>query len=280
MNSSTRAWAFIAFFSLGLIICGQMIAGREGLLWGLVLSLSINSVVYFYATKRILALFSSQKLEGRDPWGVLELTQKIAKKAKLPTPSVIIIKSSSPQSLALGHSWGDGKILLTDGLLDALSKSELETVIAYNIASIKKLDTLATLVTSSLCGAILSVSMFLDSLLRWLIGAKADNFSPQSHFFTYLVSPFCYTILKFTHNDANYYNTDKLAMTYVKDPKQYATALWKLQSYGQTKPLATSPAIAHMFIVNPLTNKGWSRYFLAQPAVNKRIKKLISYYPI
>ncbi len=280
MNKVSRAWIFLIAHSIGLILLGQAIAGREGLLWGLVLSLSINTLIYLYADEKVVNFFRGKALEGNDPWGALKTTRELCNKTKLPMPQVIIFQNDSPQALAVGRSWEHSAIILSSGLLETLSSSELEAIIAFNLTCIKKQDTLSSLIATTLCGLALTISQFLDSIMRWLIGAKKEKYSAQSHFFTYCISPFCYLILKFTVNEQSYFKSDELAAKLISDPRNLANALWKLESYANTRPFAAPASYAHLFVVNPLTSKGWTRYFQAQPSIKRRIKKIIGYYPI
>jgi heat shock protein HtpX len=280
MKNVTKAWSFLAILSLGFIIVGHMLLEREGLLFGLMLALSINCYVYFYEDRRILSLFRSQLLEGRDPWGLTQINQRLAEKAKIPAPRIVIVPDPSPQSLVVGHSLTKGTILITEGLLEKLSQKEIEAVIAYQMATIKTLNILIFAVGSFICSIFLFIAEALDTGLRLLIVEKKNPNYALSHIFTRLVSPFVGLLLRLCIRPQFYVTADSLAAHWLGDGKVLAEVLYKLQSYSATRPFAAPLSTSHMFVVNPLPLKGWTRHYQAQPSIEKRISSLIGYYPI
>lgn len=280
MNNVTKAWTFLTALSLTLIVLGHMALGREGLLIGLTLALSINSFVYFYEDRRVVNLFRGRQLEGQDPWGLLKMARRLAVRARVPMPKVIVIPEKAPQSLVVGRSFTHGTILITEGLLQRLNEKEIEAVMAYQLASIRTLNTLTFAVGSFICSVLLSLAETLDAILRFLIVEKKNPNYALSHIFTRIVAPLAGFLLRFSIRPHFYLAADDFAAHLIDDPPMLAHALWKLQSYSSTVPLQAPLSTAHMFVVNPLPNRGWTRHFHAQPPVEKRIKSLVGYYPI
>lgn len=280
MNNVTKAWAFLATLSLTLIVLGHMLLGREGLLIGLTLALGINSFVYFYEDRRVVSLFRGRLLEGQDPWGILKMARRLAVKARVPMPKVLVIPEDSPQSLVVGRSFTHGTILITEGLLQRFSEKEIEAIMAYQLASIRTLNTLTFAVGSFICSLILSVAETLDTILRVLIVEKKNPNYALSHLFTRLSAPLVGFLLRLSIRPNFYLVADDLAAHMIEEPSLLAHALWKLQSYASTLPLDVPLSTAHMFVVNPLPDRGWTRHFQAQPPIEKRIRTLIGYYPI
>lgn len=250
------------------------------MLWGVIIVLSINSWLYFYSEIRLENIFPGQLIEGQNAWGLLDSARKFSLIARIPVPKIVILPSSSPQAMVMGRSWSSATIYLTEGLLRALSPTEREAVIAYQISCIKKLDTLIFTFASAITGLIFSASRAIDLLFRGILGPKSDQRSRQNHLFSWFMAPFATLIVKVAIGSGRYITNDSLAATWIKDPKALAQALWKLESYAATKPLEIPPSTAPLFIVNPLTGHGWTRYFHVHPSVERRIKNLIGYYPI
>ncbi|MCB0392755.1 MAG: M48 family metalloprotease [Bdellovibrionales bacterium] len=280
MKSTHRAWLTLATFSLLIIYFGYALAEREGVLWGLVISLSINSIIYLYVESKVLNSFSVDPIEGQDPWGLILSLQDIIQKARIPQPEVLVLKNPSPQVFLLSKSWLNSHIVVTTGLLERLNKKDLKAILAYCVATIKRQDSFAHLVAMAFISTILWVGQIFDKIYRWLVGIKGQGPFFHNYPFTYCLSPFAKIILKFIVKEKDYMEADKLAGSFVGSPKDLAHALWKLQSYSLTLPLNSPVYLAHGFIVNPLTPKGWTRYFQAQPSVKDRIKNLIGYYPV
>lgn len=280
MKASTKAWIFLFCQSAVLVMTGHIMGGRQGLLWGAAIALSINGLIYFYGEWRWLPKYKSRSLEGLDPWGILAATKNLTQIARIPMPAIYVIDHKAPQAFALGRSWRQGKIFLTQGLLDHFSERELKAILAYQIACIKNLDTLAFTVTGALLDTQLTLCQGLDTLTRWLLGKRQKQDSRQNHAFSYLLAPFGALLLHLAIGRNSYYRTDQLAAELSQEPKVLAEALWKLQSYASTLPFQSSTSLAHFFIVSPLTRRGWARHFLIQPSIDQRIRKLIGHYPI
>lgn len=280
MSNVTKSWFLIGLFSLTILILGHKIGGREGLLWSMIFSLGINCFIYFFASKNIINVFSTREIEGQDPWGVLLKTRVLANKARVPTPKVTVLHNKSPQAFAMGRNSYHAQIVLTDGLLNILDAEELNAILAYQIAIIKKQDLLAFTLASLISKILLKTTSILDAIFRWIIVEKNRPESTLGQIFTKSLSPVFGAILKLTVSQKTYFVADELAAELCGNSQKLASALWKLDSYSYTKPFVAPIFTSHLFVVNPLTKKSWTRYFHAQPTTKVRIEKLIGYYPI
>lgn len=280
MGSVTKAWSFLAVLSLTLIVLGHSYMGREGLLFALVLALGMNSFVYFYEDRRVLSMFRGKRLEGQDSFGLYDIARRLAARARIPVPKLVILPEGSPQSAVIGRGFTNGTILITQGALDKFSRQELEALIAYQIASIKILNTLAFAVGSFMVTLMLVITEAMDTILRILILEKKNPHVPVSQLFTRMVSPLVGLVLRLSIRPSFYKNADRLATQLLGDQQTLAVLFWKLESYAKTLPMRVPLSTAHLFIVSPLTLNSWTFHFIAQPQTSKRIIKLIGYYPI
>ena len=280
MGNVTKAWTFLAVSSLTLIVLGHTFGGREGLMIALVFVLSVNSYIYFYEDRRVLSLFPGQMLQGQDPYGVSEIARRLSVKARIANPKVVILSESAPQAAVVGRSFTHGTLILTEGLIRKFTPDELEAVIAYQMASIRTLNTLAFAVGSFLATTGLLVTGALDMFLRFLIVERKNNRTYVSQLFTRTASPFISFILRLSVRSSFYLTADRLAASLIRDPRNLATALWKLDSYATTTPMPAPLSAAHVFIVSPLTLNRWTRQYATQPQTARRIQRLIGYYPV
>jgi len=280
MSGSTKTWILLASLSLTIILVSHGWGGRQGLLWGVAIMLSINCLVYFYSDLRLEPLFPGHVVEGQNPWGLLETAKFFAHKARIPLPRVVVLEATAPQALVMGRSWKSATIVLTEGLLKSLTKAERDAVIAYQISCIKKLDTLAFTVACACADFLFTVSRFFDLLTRGIFGPKKDPHSRQNHLCSLIIAPLASALVRVAVGSGCYLANDTIAASWLKEPKVLAKALWKLESYASTHPIGIPASTAPLFIVNPLTGHGWTRYFNVHPSVEKRIRNLIGYYPI
>ncbi len=280
MKSTHRAWLTLATFAVLNILAGYSLAGRDGVLWCLVISLSINTLIYLYMETKVLNSLHGQTIEGQDSWGITNNLDKLVKKARVPKPKIIVINKSTPQAYIVSKNWLHSHIILTQGLLETFDDNDQRAILAYCVATIKRQDSFAQLIATAFTSFLLWITHFFDQLYRWLVGVKSNEPLFYNQPFTYLIAPLAQIILKLTLKKSDYISTDTLAASYLDSPKELAQALWKLESYRITMPLKTMAALAHGYIVNPLTSKGWTRYFQSHPSVKERIQSLIGYYPV
>ena len=151
---------------------------------------------------------------------------------------------------------------------------------AYQVACIRNMNTLAFAVGSFLISLGLFVTESLDTFLRILIVEKKSSQSVASQAFTRLASPLMGFLLRLSIRPSFYKDADSLATQFLSDPKTVSQVLWKLDSYSKTQPLQVPLSTAHIFMVSPLTQVRWSRWYAAQPPTPDRIKRLVGYYPI
>jgi heat shock protein HtpX len=263
-----------------LIVFGHTAGGRQGLLFALIVVLGINCFIYFYEDQRILNYFEGKIVEGQDPYGIQEIVKRLSIQARIPIPKIVMIENNCPQSLAVGRGLSHGTLLLTSGVFDKLSRSEIETLIAYQLATLRSLNTLAFTVGSFLVSSCLLVTEILDQVVRTLLVEKKKENSILTQFFTRLLSPLVGCVLRLSVLKSFYYSADELTVQITGEPEKLAHVLWKLHFFSKTIPLNAPVHSAHMFIVNPLTDTPWNRYFHAQPDTAKRIERLVGYYPI
>jgi heat shock protein HtpX len=280
MKSATKAWSFLILLSLTLVVLGHYWGGREGLLLALVAALGINSYVYFFEDHRVLSLFSGRRLEGQDSYGLREIVRRLSLKARIPTPRIVILPTTAPQAGVVGRGLTHCTILITEGCLQRFSRNELEAVIAYQLASVQTMNTLAFVVGSFLMSAGLMLSDILDSGLRLLIFEKKNQQIVISQIFTRFFSPAISMLLRLSVQSSNYKTADVLAAQMIDNPKLMAETLRKLDSYARTLPANLPLSSAHMFTVSPLTDRSWTHRFVTHPKTADRIRNLVGYYPI
>ena len=282
MKSLNKLWFFIVGFSIIVILTGQSFWGREGLLWSLIFILGVNSYFFINSDNRVFNIFKGKLIEGNDSWGLVKMVTEISTKSRIPTPKIILINSNAPQALTTGRSLDKGAIYITKGLLKKLSPDEVKAVLAVQIASIKCHQTLSNAMASYLIGVIHSASLAIDKSIAWMISHKllVNVKKNQGGVVTKLLTPVFNLILILTTEYKLSYEIDKNASSLIKNKKDLASALWKLDSYRHTLPFNIPLSTSNLFIVNPLTNRGSSRYLYNQPDVKNRIQKILGHYPV
>ena len=115
--SPNRIWVNIATATGLLMIVGQIVAGRYGLLFGFVCALVLNFLIFIYPSIRLYQLFPNQILEGQDPDGILSTVAEFANKVGISAPSVHILEVDTPICYSAGLTQMGSAIFISDGML-------------------------------------------------------------------------------------------------------------------------------------------------------------------
>lgn len=274
--ASLKVWIFLIALALFHLFVGYRVAGRWGLFVGLMMAVILNILIFYHGSTHLLEKFRAQKLAGQDPWGLLEMATQYSRLSGIPRPAIFVAPSEKVFSFSLGNTWDLGAVCLSQGALDKLSPPEIEAVLAHQICHIRRLDTFAFGVSSSLAHSLVGLASLLDQ--AWPV----NWFQPglrQKPFLT-LISPLSWLLIRFAVSNGNFYENDDLAASLLPDRKHLATALWKMESFSQTKPLEILPCTNHLFMVNPEGLKESNWFYVLHPPIENRIRRLIGSFPL
>ncbi|WP_413580738.1 M48 family metalloprotease [Bdellovibrio sp. HCB288] len=268
-NTNTKVWIFILSTSLALLVLGYQFGDRLGLIVGFLLALLLNFIVFFYGENRVLSKLGAQRLKGQDAWGILDMVERMSRQLGMPTPAVFMTPHSSANAFCVGHSWRNGSLGFTLGLLQKLSAKELEAVVAHQLCHIRRLDTFAFSVSSTLANSVVGLGQFLDSFLPYKL-----------QFFMPLLSPFGWLIIKVVVGEKSFYENDLMASELLNNRHPLGEVLWRLEGLAQTQPLEIPACTSHLFIVNPEGFRQRNLFLKSHPPIETRLQKLMGYYPI
>ncbi|MFV3408789.1 M48 family metalloprotease [Bdellovibrio bacteriovorus] len=269
INNNTKVWIFILSSSLALLVLGYQFGERLGLLIGFFFAVLLNFFVFFYGESRVLAKLNAQRIKGQDSWGLIDKVQKMSAQLSMPAPAVYITPHSSVNAFCVGHSWKRGSLGFTAGLLQKLSDEELEAVVAHQICHIRRLDTFAFSVSSTLANSVVGLGQFLDNLIPYKL-----------QFFMPLLSPIGWLIIKLVVVEKSFFENDLMASELLESRNRLGEVLWRMEGLAQTQPLDIPACTSHLFMVNPEGFRQKNLFLKSHPAIEVRLQKLMGYYPI
>lgn len=278
MSINGRAWLALTLVSSAILVGGQSLGGRTGLLWGLALALTLNAVISFFGDWFLAPRTKGQIIKGNDPWQILKQVKELSQKMRTPAPIIITLPSEAPQAYIFTGLLGAPRLVVTKGLLHSLDPAELRAVLAYLLALKKRHNSLGLTMAAGVAAILLGASQMVDKVLAWLLGGKKS--SSVRHLCSGAVAPLLSLALKLQVRQTDFLDADKEAIQFLDSPKDLALALWKLEAYRLTKPFSSPPFLAPLFIVSPISKKDWTRFFSLQPRVQKRIEKIVGHYPV
>lgn len=238
-------------------------------------------ISYFFSDKMVLALSGAQKIEHKsDHYELFTLVENVCIGAGLPMPEIYIIEDPAPNAFATGRDPAHASVCFTTGILARLERSELEGVVAHELAHIKNYDIRFTTLVVVIVGAIALLS---DIFLRMTIlgGGRRNNKSGGGiiaviGIIFIILAPIFGTIIKFAISRQREYLADASAVYITRNPEGLARALLKISQSPEELKSATS-ATESLYIVNPFKSKSsqWLKgIFSTHPPIEERVKRL------
>ena len=141
-----------------LVIGGEAIAGRQGLIYGLGLAVVMNFFSYYFSDKIALATYSAQPVTPTDNpevyARVAPIVQNLMQRMDLPMPKLWLIPDESPNAFATGRDPAHASVAFTYGILKFMDDRELEGVIAHELGHVLNRDILISSIAATIAAAI------------------------------------------------------------------------------------------------------------------------------
>ena len=271
-------------FKTGILMAGMtalfmglgFLMGREtGMLMALIVAIGMNIFTYWNADKMVLRMNGARQVSESEAPEFHRMVAKLAANANLPMPKVYIIENPQPNAFATGRNPENAAVAATTGLLRHLSSDEVEGVMAHELAHVKNRDTLIMAITATFAGAISMLANF-----GFLFGGRSDRNNPMGAIGSIamiILAPMAAMIVQMAISRTREYAADRGGAEISGKPLALASALNRISEAAQVIPnnaAERNPAMAHMFIINPLSGMRADALFSTHPNTENRIAAL------
>jgi heat shock protein HtpX len=275
---------FMNLFKTGILMAGMtalfmglgFLMGREtGMLMALGVAVAMNIFTYWNADKMVLRMNGARQVSKTEAPEFYHMIARLSNNAGLPMPKVYIIDQPQPNAFATGRNPENAAVAATTGLLRHLSHDEIEGVMAHELAHVKNRDTLIMAFTATIAGAISMLTQF-----GFLFGSR-DNRSnplgPIGSIALMILAPMAAVIVQMAISRTREYAADRGGAEISGKPLALASALNRISAAAHAIPneaAERNPAMAHMFIINPLSGLRADALFSTHPNTQNRINAL------
>lgn len=264
----------LTLLTLILIFMGRVIGGPRGMMFAFVIALIMNFTSYWWSDKIVLNMYRAREVKPEDNHVLHEVVHDVATRARLPMPRVYIIPGESPNAFATGRNPSYAAVAATEGMLRILNREELEGVVSHEMAHIAHRDILIGSVVAVIAGAI-SMLAFMG---RWAAffggGRNGEKGGGLGLLVMVIIAPIAAMLIQLAISRGREYAADEEGAKISHKPYALASALRKLHNGSKKIPMQAKPVTAHMFIVNPLSGRGFTNLFKTHPPVEERVKRL------
>jgi heat shock protein HtpX len=258
------AFVFV-LFSLGAGV-GVMIVVMSGLLLAQL----------FLSDKIALASMGAKEVTPEQAPGLHAMIEKLCIQADLPKPRIAVADTEVPNAFAMGRSKKSAVVCATTGIMNTLTPTELEGVMAHELAHVKNRDVLIMTMASFFASLASMIAQF-----AFFFGGSDDD--TPAGLIVFLVSMLVYVISFFLMLALSRYReftADRGAALITGRPSALASALQKISTQMQNTPQQDLRAAEGMnaFFIVPASVKGSLKtIFMTHPPMEKRIERLAEY---
>jgi heat shock protein HtpX len=271
MSNTFKTALLLGALSGLLLLIGQSLGGSQGLVIGFLFAALMNFASYWFSDKIVLSMYRAQEVGPGHR--LYDTVRRLASRAELPQPRVYVIPEMSPNAFATGRNPEHAAVAATEGILRILNDSELEGVIAHELAHVKHRDILISSIAATLAAAIMMVSRFA----MFFGGSRDDRqgSNPIALLATIILAPLAAMLIQAAVSRSREYDADAGGARIAGGPMGLVNALGKIEAASKAVPLDANPATAHMFIVKPFSAAGLFGLFSTHPPTEKRIQALL-----
>ena len=224
---------------------------------------------------------------------LVNVVEEMAIAGGMPRPRIWLVPDDDLNAFATGHRAADAHIAVTRGLLDRLSRDELQGVVAHELAHIRNEDVRLMTLLAGMLGAMALVSDGLGRYLR--MGGRVGSGGSRgggkgkgnplaivilvAWVFTLLLAPVVSRMLAMAVNRKREFLADATGAQLTRNPRALADALEKLDLAGLPTASITRGS-AHLCIVDPAERRLSDRAGLlgdilaSHPPIRQRIARL------
>lgn len=274
MTLAVGLMAFASGFDLSIVGLGLIFSGLG------------SFASYWFSDRIILSISGAREATREEFFDFYTVAENLVMSERMPMPKLYVIDDTAMNAFATGRDPDHAVVCATTGLLQRLKRSEVEAVVAHELAHIQNYDIRVMSIVTVLVGLIALLSDWLLRMTFWGGGRRdSDKGSGQLQMVLFVAgmlmamfSPIIAQLIQLAISRRREFLADSTGVGMTKNPEGLIKALEKIS--GDTEPLeAANKATAHMYIANPLKNVHggvgmFASFFRTHPPVEDRIQAL------
>ena len=281
MNWNNVKTAFILTLLAGVfIVLGGLIAGRTGLIIGLVIGLAFTGGSYWASDRIAIRAAGAIPVTEQQMPEYYAVVRDLTTRAGMPMPRLYVTNDAQPNAFATGRNPQHAAVAVTAGILQICSWDELRGVLAHEISHVGNRDILIASVAATIAMAITLLAQFAAWGGAFFGGGRDDEGQNIVELLAFLIlAPLAASLLQLALSRSREYQADLSGAKLIGDGEPLARALSKLDTASRQIPMPNAnPSMAPMYIVNPLAGRrvNFAKWFSDHPPTADRIARLRS----
>lgn len=270
-----RTFMLMAALTALFLGIGYMVGGALGVTIAFVIAAGMNVFAYWNADKIVLRMQGAREVSADERSPMVRAfaadTLRLAGHAGLPAPKVYVIDTPQPNAFATGRNPENAAVAATTGLLSMLTREEVAGVMAHELAHVQNRDTLTMTVTATIAGAIGMLANFA------LFFGNRERGGLITSLAIMIFAPMAASLVQMAISRSREYEADRRGAEICGNPLWLASALEKIERGARAvvnRRAESNPAMAHLYIINPLAGRRGDSLFSTHPSTANRVEAL------
>ncbi|WP_166998062.1 M48 family metalloprotease [Paramicrobacterium fandaimingii] len=235
---------------------------------------------YFMASSQALAISGGKQIRKADNPRLYRVVENLSIATGTPMPKVYIINDPAPNAFATGRDPEHASVAATTGLLDIMTDSELEGVMAHELGHVRNYDIRVSMIVF---GLVVAIGFIADIFLRmmWFGGGRGGNRggggNPIIMIFgivAMLIAPLVAMLVQLAISRQREYLADATGALTTRHPDALASALLKLDEHARPMKRQNT-SMAHLWINDPQKKPGVAKRLMSShPPIADRVQRL------
>jgi heat shock protein HtpX len=275
MAGTMKTFVLLAAMTALFMAVGYLVGGVVGMAIAFAVALLLNVYSWWNADKIVLRMQGAREVSPDERSPIFRTfandTRALAAHAGLPAPRIYIIDTPQPNAFATGRNPKNAAVCATTGLLNTLTREEVSGVMAHELAHVAHRDTLTMTVTATLAGAIGMLANFAIFFGDRSRGGIVTSLAIM------IFAPMAAGLVQMAISRSREYEADKRGAEICGNPYWLASALEKIDRGARSnlnQRAEANPAMAHVYIMNPLAGRKGDNLFSTHPSTANRVEAL------
>jgi len=254
-----------------------------------VVALVLQLGAYRYGDRVVLASARAKEVTPEEQPRLHNVVEGLAIAAGIPKPRVWVVPEQAPNAFATGRDPEHSHVAVTQGLLDAMNRVELEGVIGHELSHVVDRDILYGTIVATVIGAVVLISEFFLRTWWWggIGGRRSDNEGGGGGielalflvgFVLLILAPLFGQLIQLAVSRNREYLADAQGAMLTRYPPGLIAALEKIRDAPHAMRSANN-ATAHLWLDQPSRFPGertgtMERLFSTHPPIEDRIRRL------
>jgi heat shock protein HtpX len=240
---------------------------------------------YYSGDRVVLAISKAKVADEKQYQNLYASVEGLSSAMQIKMPKIYIINDPNPNAFATGRR-SKPSIAFTTGLLQTMSRDELEGVISHELSHISDNDILVMTIAIAFAGAIGLIAAYLR--LSFFFGGFEGRGRGNSGLLMLialaigLLAPLFALLTRLAISRRREYMADANGARVTRNPAELASALKKIQSYEKnprsTPVVHANEVTASLYFANPFKASSMMNLFSTHPPIEERIRRLQAMY--